>query len=248
MNNYYEILEKLKESQEFRLIKAKDKVLDAAIDYLRGSTTDIEDYLYVFEQIEKNASLDEEFEKELISLNNKLNNTDDFQVPLTDEIEELCQKIRELEPHEDTQTSIWREQIALDKLNFSKSISFEEVFENFADYIRYNEKDIFAKIISYFKENEKEKEILIAQLEKELFPIKELANKMLTSEKIDKEYGSILEEICHTQAYSSNFYHRLKKERESILLKNSTELNELEKLELRAFFDNLAAELNVLWF
>ena len=246
MNNYYEILEKLKESQEFRLINAKDKVLDAAIYYLCGSTTDIEDYLYVFEQIENNASLDEEFEKELSSLNIKLNNTDDFQVPLTDEIEELCQKIRELGPNEDTQTSIWREQIALDKLNFSKSISFEEVFEKFAEYIRYNEKDIFAKIISSFKENEKEKEILIQQLEKELIPIKELAKKMLTSEEIEKEYGSKLEEICYTQAYSCDFYHRLKKERDSILLTNSTELNELEKLELRAFFDKLATELNVL--
>ena len=243
LNNYYEILEKLKESQEFRLINAKDKVLDAAIYYLTGSTTDIEDYLYVFEQIENNASLNDEFEKELSSLNIKLNNTEDFKVPLTDEIEELCQKIRELGPSEDTQESIWREEIALNQLYLSENISFEEVFKRLTDYIYKNEKDFFARNISYYSQNEKAKERLIEQLEKELISIKKVSENLLMIEEIDNNWGSQLQEISNTQAYSNNFYHFFKKEKEAILLKNSIGLNELEKLELKAFFEELEMKL-----
>jgi hypothetical protein len=241
---FYDLLvNKIKDSQEFRLINAKDKVLDAAIYYLTGSTTDIEDYLYVFEQIENNASLNDEFEKELSSLNIKLNNTEDFKVPLTDEIEELCQKIRELGPSEDEQVSIWSAKIPIDELYFEESISFKEALEKFTNHIYYREKDIFKSIISYYKQNEKKKEIWIEQLDKELTPIKNIAENLLKNEEVDKNWGSQLQEICHTQAYANNFYHCFIQKRETILSENSIGLNEREKVELNAFFNELEIEL-----
>jgi hypothetical protein len=244
---YYDlILDKLKESEEFRLIAAKDNILNEAIYSLVGHTTDIEDYLYVFDEIERSFSLNDELENKLAALNNELKNTEDFQVPLTIEIEDLCQKIRELGPHEDTQESIWREKIALNQLYLSENISFEEVLQQLTNYIYNNEKDFFERNISYYSQNEKAKERLIEQLQKELIPIKNFAENLLKIEEIDNNWGSQLQEITHTQAYSNNFYHCFTKEKESILLRNSNNLNELEKLELHAFFEELNEKLSIL--
>jgi hypothetical protein len=241
---YYDlILDKLKESEEFRLIAAKDNILNEAIYSLVGYTTDIEEYLYVFDEIERSFSLNDELENKLAALNNELKNTEDFKVPLTFEIEELCQKIRELGPSEDTQESIWREKIALNQLYLSENISFEEVLQQLTNYIYNNEKDFFERNISYYRQNEKAKERLIEQLEKELIPIKNCAENLLKIEEIDNNWGSQLQEICHTQAYTNNFYHFFKKEKEAILLKNSIGLNELEKLKLNAFFEELEIKL-----
>lgn len=246
MKNYDIILDKLKESQEFRLITAKDNILASAIYYLCGSTTDIEDYLYVFDKIENKDSLNEELEKKLTALNDELKNTEDFNVPLTLEIEELCQKIKALGPDEDAQSSIWSEKIAFDELNLYETFSFEEVFKRLANYIYDNEKDIFARTISYYSQNEKEKKRLIEQLEKELIRIKNCAENLLTIEEIDNNWGSQLQEICQTQAYSNDFYHCFKKEKEAILLKNSVGLDDLEESVLSAFFDDLCNKLSVL--
>jgi hypothetical protein len=245
MKIYDLILDKLKESEEFRLIAAKDNILNEAIHFLVGYTTDIEDYLYVFDEIGRSISLDEELEKKLTALNDELKNTEDFHVPLTIEIEELCQKIRELGPSEDTQESIWSEKIAFDELYISESISFREVFEKFTDYICHKEKYIFASIISSYKQIENEKEFLIQKLEKELKPIKELAENLLTIEEIDNNWGSKLQEICNAKAYSNDFY-RFNEKKETILVENSVGLNELEKLALDAFFDEIYVELRVL--
>ena len=236
------ILDKLKESEEFRLIAAKENILNKAIHSLVGHTTDIEEYLYVFNEIEQSFSLDDELESKLAVLNNELKNTDDFKVPLTIEIEELCQKIRELGPSKDTQVSIWTEQIALNHLYLSENISFEELFNRLTNYIYNNEKDFFARNISCYSQNEKAKERLIEQLEKELIQIKNVSENLLMNEKIDNNWGSQLQEISRTQAYSNNFYHFFEK-KEAILLKNSIGLNELEKLELNAFFEELEIKL-----
>ena len=237
------ILDKLKESEGFRLIAAKENILNEAIHSLVGHTTDIEEYLYIFNEIERSFSLDDELESKLTVLNNELKNTDDFKVPLTIEIEELCQKIRELGPSEDTQVSIWTEQIALNHLYLSENISFEELFNRLTNYIYNNEKDFFARNISYYSQNEKVKERLIEQLEKELIPIKNVSENLLMIEEIDNNWGSQLQEISCTQAYNNNFYHFFEKEKEAILLKNSIGLNELEKLELNAFFEELEIKL-----
>jgi hypothetical protein len=242
-NIYHIILENLKNSDEFRLINAKDKVLDYVIYSLCGYTTDIEDYLYVFDEIEKSFSFVEELENNLTTFNNELKNKDDFNVPLTIVIEELCQEIRGLGPFEDTQSSIWSEEFKIDELFSSERCSFEEIINKFTDYIRYNEKAIFRKIISYYKQNEKKKEILIEQLDTELKRIKTLAENLLKNEEVEKNWGSQLQEICHTQAYSNNLYSLFNKEKEDILLKNSIGLNELEKLELNVFFNELEIEL-----
>jgi hypothetical protein len=246
MKNYDLILDKLKESQEFRLITAKDNILASAISNLCGSTTDIEDYLYVFDKIENNDSLNEELEKKLTALNDELKNTEDFNVPLTLEIEELCQKIRALGPDEDAHSSIWSEKIAFDELNLYETFSFEEVFKRLANYIYDNEKDIFARIISYYSQNEKEKKRLIEQLEKALIRIKNRAENLLTIEEIDNNWGSQLQEICQTQAYSNDFYHCFYKKKEAILLKNSEGLDDLEKSVLSDFFDDLCNKLSFL--
>ena len=240
MNN---LLDKLKESEEFRLVAAKDNILNEAIYSLVGYPTDIEDYLYVFDEIERSFSLDNELENKLAALNNELKNTDDFKVPLTFEIEELCQKIRELGPSEDTQVSIWSEQIALNQLYLSENISFEEIFKRLTNYIYNNEKDFFARNISYYSQNEKAKERIIEQLEKELIPIKNCAENLLNIDEIDNNWGSQLQEISHTQAYSNNFYNCFQKKKEEIISKNSIGLNELEKLELNAFFEELETKL-----
>jgi hypothetical protein len=246
MKNYDLILEQLKASQEFRLITAKENVLGIALYSLIGSTTDIYEYLDVFSEIESSISLDAVLEKNLTSLNIELTNTDDFKVPLGVEIEDLCQKIREIGPNEDTHVTLWDEKIPLDKLFFSESVSFKEVFTQFTDHIRYNEKTFFSETISYYRQNEKEKERLIEQLEKELIPIKSFAENLLTIEEIDNNWGSKLQEICHTQAYSNDFHHCFNKEKEAILLENSVGLNDQEKIALSAFFDELCHELNIL--
>ena len=74
----------------------------------------------------------------------------------------------------------------------------------------------------------------------------ELAEKLLTIEEIDNNWGSQLQEICDTQAYSNNFYRSFKNEREAILINNSVGLNEFEKLDLAAFFDEIYVVLSVL--
>ena len=245
MNNYDLILDKLKESQEFKLITAKDNILDLAIFYLCGSTTNIEDYLYVFDEIENDEELNVELEKKLRSLNDELKNTEDFNVPLTLDIEELCQKIRGFGPSEDAHVSIWREKISINELHLYNTFSFEEVFNQLTNYIFKKEKDIFARIISDYRQNEKEKYNLIQQLEKELIPIIELAENLLTIEEIENNYGSTLQDICQAQAYSNNF-HLFEYEKESILLRNSVGLNESEKLALAAFFNEISKELSIL--
>ena len=66
MKIYDLILDKLKESEEFRLIAAKDNILNEAIYSLVGYTTDIEEYMYVFDEIERSFSLDDELENKLV--------------------------------------------------------------------------------------------------------------------------------------------------------------------------------------
>jgi hypothetical protein len=244
MGNFDLILDKLRESKEFRLITAKDNILASAISNLCGSTTDIEDYLYVFDEMKNYDLLNEDFEKKLTALNDDLKNTEDFNFPLTLEIEELCQKIRLLGPSDDTQSSIWSEKIAFDELHLCETFSFEEIFRRLTNYIFDNEKDIFARIISCYSQNEKEKKRLIEQLEKELISIKSIAENLLTFEEIDNNWGSQLQEISRTQAYRSDFYRCFKKEKEAILLKNSIGLNDIEKSVLSDFFDELCYKLS----
>jgi hypothetical protein len=65
----------------------------------------------------------------------------------------------------------------------------------------------------------------------------------LNIEEIDNNWGSQLQEISHTQAYSNNFYNCFQKKKEEIISKNSIGLNELEKLELNALFEELEIKL-----
>jgi hypothetical protein len=220
--------------------------LNQALYSLCIYTTDINEHLDVFKEIESSISQDKVLEKDLTSLNIELTNTDDFKVPLGIEIEDLCQKIRELGPHEDTEVRFWDEKIPLDKLFLSESVSFKEVFTRFTDYIRLNEKVIFSEIISFFRQNEIEKKSLIQQLEKELTPIKDLAEKLLAIEEIDNEWGSKLQDIRDAGLYEYNFHNYFISDRENILAKNSEGLNDLEKSELSYFFDELRHELHVL--
>jgi hypothetical protein len=246
MEIYDLILKQLKASEKFRLIAVKENVLNQAVHSLCIYTTDIYEHLDVFKEIESSISLDKVLGKDLTSLNIELTNTDDFKIPLGVEIEDLCQKIRELGPHEDTEVRFWDEKIPLDKLLFSESESLKEVFTRCTDYIRHNEKAIFSEYISYFKQNEIEKESLIQQLEKELAPIKNLAEKLLEIEEIDNEWGSKLQDIIDVELYENYFYRYFISDRANILAKHSEGLNDLEKSELSYFFDELCHELPVL--
>ncbi|MFM7681520.1 MAG: hypothetical protein ACKO7P_02105, partial [Bacteroidota bacterium] len=147
----YEItLKKLKESEKFRLIEAKDNILYEAIGSLVGDTIHFEKYIDMFTVIEKSDTLDEESEEQLAALNVELNNTDDYKVSLKDEIEELCQEIMNLGPHVDSDSSIWKTGIPIQELHFYERESFRNMFKSFTDYIYYNEKRIFNEIIAFY--------------------------------------------------------------------------------------------------
>ncbi len=246
MKLYKLIVEQIKENEEFRLISAKENVLNEALYALTYYTTNIYEYFGVFQEIEASIILDETLDNNLTSLNIELTNTDDFKVPSGLEIEELCHRINEIGPNEDVEISLWEDKFPLNKLFFEESVSFRDVVIQSLDYIRCNEKTLFSEFITFYKQKELLKESLIQQLEKKLAPIKKLAEDLLKNDEIEEKWGSKLQDICDAVPYENNFNTYFLSKQSNILEEYSQNLNNHEKALLSDFFEQLCDELYVL--
>lgn len=245
MNSNF-IREQLKESEQFRLIFAKNGVLEDAILALQGSTTDAGDYLYIFDDIERDYDFEELLSKELVQRNYEISSTEDMRVPAGNELEWISEEIRKIDLDIEDFRGIWGERILPNIFEEYGYSSFEQINETWMTYLLHHQNSLFDKIIERFRENEMRKVQFIENLEKELIPFQEMAQKLSEIEEVEKNWGRELNRIIYTEVYNNSFYGDFVNNKQYILQKHSNNLNEREKELLNEFFNRLCGELDVI--
>lgn len=239
------ILKKLKEDEKFRLIFAKDAVLTEAVWALEGGHTDVLDRLRVFDDIEKMCDLDEELERELNKINNDLTNTDDFKITLSSDLESICEQIREIDGSYEGYKGIWDDARLLNIFSEERNLNFKMINEMWIDHLYYEHKTIFTEVIEEYKILEHKKVKLIEELEAELAPLRNMAERLLNVDEIESNFGGILDDIRLDEAYSSNFSIYFIDKSPDIINNHSIGLNEYERNELLNFTEKLITEFSI---
>ena len=241
------IINYLREQEQLKLIFAKNDILMCALEGLIGYTIDISEHVNLLERILESGVLDESIEKDLIEKHYDLTSTEDLRVPESDQIESLCERIRSLNSYI-TEKDVILDASISNKFQNSINLTLEQIIElmlewtNSMEYIGGN---VLNEVIEEFRRIEKEKIPLIEELEKEVLPIKNLANKLLQIEAIEKDWWYQLTEISDESVYTNNFhaYHGSRKNElmESYAAKfNLEQLNEIEE-----FFDLIWDKLSI---
>jgi hypothetical protein len=239
------ILDKLKEHEKFRLIFAKNAVLQEAVWALQGSVTGVVDELYILDDIESMSDLDGILERQLNKANYNLKSTEDLRVPSSALLESLCEDICRIDVSREDFRGIWKE-VALPNIYADMNgITFHEINEMWLDHLYMHHEQIFKDMFIGFKESELEKKNLIEQLEEEMKPFQDLASMLIDIEEIEKNWGRGLEEIAEKNVYYSNFNSYFIMREVQILETHSEGLNDYEEQSLRDFFRLLSHELDI---
>jgi len=238
------IIEFLRQQKELKLIFAKNDLLMEVFESLIGSTTDVSDYVYVFDLIESKYDLKDEGQTAISKLVYDLTSNEDMRVTLSDEIDSLCSNINNLNSHIE-KTDLIHEHSIDNQFHEYEELRINNILEllrTWVDTIQNLEKDIFQEAIHKVKRIEEAKSIIIKELEGKLHPIKKLASELGKIDEIANEWYSQLNEIETNYAYTNDFnYAYLDK----ILKHYASGLNSDEKKELVTFFEYIKEELNI---
>ena len=176
-----------------------------------------------------------------------LTSTEDLRVPGSDQIESLCERIRSLNSYSIEKDVILDASIS-NKFQNSINLTLEQIIELMLEWtnsIGYIGGNVLNEVIEEFRRIEKEKIPLIEELEKEVLPIKNLANKLLQIEAIEKDWYHQLTEILNKSVYTNNFHSSLASEKSKIMENNAAKFNVEQLNEIDEFFDLIQEELSI---